>query len=170
MGSGYSSSYSGTQGSSQPYADYYHVVKKELNKDKKDPDIYNDKTGYFKNPTSTSLTDAIDDNGFIINDHKAEGKITYVLDETGTIIIDTRNNPNNPNKRSPHPTLIGGKNPKVQCAGMIVFKKGRIVSIDNQSGHYRPDIKSLEKVDAILQNLYNKNPNLFDKDSKWRQL
>jgi hypothetical protein len=65
--------------------------------------------------------------------------------------------------------LIGGKDPKVQCAGMIVFKKGRILSVDNDSGHYRPDKKSLTKVNDALQKLCDKNPNLFDKDSIWRK-
>jgi hypothetical protein len=36
MGSGSSGLYSGSGGGSQPYAELYHVVKEELNKDKKD--------------------------------------------------------------------------------------------------------------------------------------
>ena len=47
--------------------------------------------------------------------------------------------------------------------------KDRILSVDYKSAHYRPDIRSLAKVDAALQKLYNKNPNLFDKDSKWKK-
>jgi hypothetical protein len=91
------------------------------------------------------------------------------MDKEGNIIFGKRYNPNNPDKRAPHPTLLGGKDPQVQCAGIIVFRKGRILSVDNQSGHFRPDIKSLGKVDAALQKIYNNNPNLFDKDSKWRK-
>lgn len=94
--------------------------------------------------------------------------MTYVMDESGNIIFGKRSNPNDGRKRAPHPTLIGGKDPKVQCAGMIVFKKGRILSVDNDSGHYRPDKKSLTKVNDALQKLCDKNPNLFDKDSIWR--
>ena len=169
MGSGSGGSYSGTSGGSQPYAESYHVVSTEINKDKADPDIYNKNSGYFKNPTATSLEDAIDGNRFVFQGNRAEGHLTYVMDRNGDIIFGKRCNPNDANKRAPHPTLIGGKDPQVQCAGIIVFKKGRIVSVDNRSGHYRPDIKSLDKVDATLQKLYNKNPNLFDKDSKWRK-
>ena len=169
MGSGSGGSYSGTNGGSQPYAESYHVVSKEINKDKKDPDIYTKEAGYFKNPTATSLENAIDGNHFIFLGHRAEGHLLYVMDKNGNIIIGKRSNPNNSQKRAPHPTLIGGKDPQVQCAGIIVFRKGRILSVDNRSGHFRPNIKSLDKVDAELQKIYNKNPNLFDRDSKWRK-
>ena len=169
MGSGSSGSYSGTGGGSQPYAESYHVVSKELNKDKKDPDIYSSSSGYFKNPTAVSINDSIDGNRIVFNGHRAEGHITYVMDADGEIIFGKRSNPNNSSKRAPHPTLIGGKDPQVQCAGIIVFRKGRILSVDTQSGHYRPDKKSLDKVDAALKKLYNKNPELFDKNSKWRK-
>ena len=91
------------------------------------------------------------------------------MDKEGNIIFGKRYNPNDGRKRAPHPTLIGGKDPEVQCAGMIQFKKGRIYSVDNQSGHYRPDIKSLDKVNAALDKLYKKNPELFAPDSKWRK-
>ena len=91
------------------------------------------------------------------------------MNADGEIIFGKRSNPNNSSKRAPHPTLIGGKDPQVQCAGIIVFRKGRILSVDTQSGHYRPDKKSLDKVDATLKRLYNKNPELFDKNSKWRK-
>ncbi len=118
MGSGGNGPYSGTGGGSQKHADTYHVVNKEMAKDKKDPDIYN---------------------------------------------------PNDSSKRSPHPTLIGGKDPQVQCAGMITFKNGKIYSYDNSSGHFRPNSKSLPKVKAALDKLYKENPNLFDKGSEWRK-
>ena len=169
MGSGSGGSYSGTNGGSQPYAESYHVVSTEYNKDKADPDIYNKESGYFKNPSAVSLEDAMDGNRFVFQGNRAEGYFTYVLDIAGNIIFGKRCNPNDPKKRSPHPTLIGGKDPQVQCAGMIVFKKGRILTVDNQSGHFRPPKKSMEKVDTILQELYNKNPSLFDRDSKWRK-
>lgn len=169
MGSGSSSSYSGTNGGSQEYAETYRVVPKMLNKDKKDSDIYNSNTGYFKNPTATNLLEAIKNNRFYIQGIKAENKFTYVLDENGNIIFGKRCNPNNSNKRSPHPTLIGGKNPKVQCAGIIEFKDGKIYYADNNSGHFRPNIKSLDKVKAILDKLYESNSKLFYKNSEWRK-
>jgi hypothetical protein len=109
---------------------------------------------------------------FVIAEHRVRKTASFskfIMDKEGNIIFGKRYNPNNPDKRAPHPTLLGGKDPQVQCAGIIVFRKGRILSVDNQSGHFRPDIKSLGKVDAALQKIYNNNPNLFDKDSKWRK-
>ncbi len=168
MGSGSSGRYSGTHGGSQPYSDTYSVYSKMLDIDMKDPDIYG-KTGYFKNPTAVNLSDCIDGDRLIFEGHRAEGCMTYVMDTEGNIIFGKRSNPNNSKKRAPHPTLIGGKKPLVQCAGMITFRKGKIFSVDNQSGHYRPDSKSLNKVISTLQTLCDINPNIFDKKSIWRK-
>lgn len=169
MGSGSGNIYAGTGGGSQPYTEKYSVYGKMLAIDKKDPDIYDSSEGYFKNPTAVNLKNSVDGNRFVFEGHRAEGHMTYVMDSDGNIIFGKRSNPNNARKRAPHPTLIGGKNPKVQCAGMIVFKKGRILSVDNQSGHYRPDIKSLDKVNDVLQKMCDIDPNLFDKNSRWRK-
>lgn len=168
MGSGSSGSYSGV-GGSQPYAESYHVVAKELNKDKKDPDIYSAEKGYFKNPTATTLEDAVDGNSVFLGGNKANGQLTYVVNKDGEIIFGKRSNPNDSSKRAPHPTLIGGKDPQVQAAGMITFKNGKIFSVNNNSGHYRPNIQSMGKVESALKKLYQKNPNLFHKNSKWRK-
>lgn len=168
MGSGNSSSYSGTRGASQPYAETYHVVPKELNKDKQNPDIYDPRHGYFKNPTATSLEDAIQNDRIYIDGKKQGGVLTYVMDQQGTIIIGKRVNPNNSHGRAPHPTLIGGRDPQVQCAGMIEFKNGRISSVNTNSGHYRPNSASLPKVKSALQRLCNQRPDLFDRKSEWR--
>ena len=48
MGSSYSGSYNGTNGSSQPFAESYEVCKPMYKKDITDPDIYNPNTGYYK--------------------------------------------------------------------------------------------------------------------------
>lgn len=168
MGSGSSSSYSGTNGGSQPYAETYHVVPHELNNDKKDADIYNPKSGYFHNPLAKELTAAIENGKLMMDGKVAHGRMTYVLDENGNIIFGKRHNPNDGRKRAPHPTLIGGKNPQVQCAGMIEFSKGKIVSVDNQSGHFRPNSQSLAKVDAALAKLATTHPEIFSTKSKWR--
>lgn len=169
MGSGSSSLYSGTNGGSQPYSNTYHVISKEMAHDKKDSDIYHPQTGYFRNPTATTLESSISGNQIVFGGHRAEGRMTYVLDKNGNIVYGKRCNPNDSSKRSPHPTLVGGKNPEVQCAGIIEFRKGRIYSVDNQSGHFRPNSKSMDKVHAALDELYKRNPNLFDKNSKWRK-
>ena len=90
------------------------------------------------------------------------------MNKKGEIIFGKRVNPNNTLERAPHPTLIGGKDPQAQCAGIIKFKDGRIFRIDNQSGHFRPNIKSLNKIEDFMQKLYDENPLLFHKSSKWR--
>ncbi len=168
MGSGSSSIYSGTGGGSQPYADSYHVVGAMRDVDKQDPDIYGS-NGYFHNPTATTIEDAVNGNKVVVDGKVPDGPLTYVMDTNGNIIIGKRVNPNDGRKRAPHPTLIGGKDPQVQCAGMITFRKGKILSIDNQSGHYRPNIESMSKVNEAMQRLYDSNPNLFAPGSKWRK-
>ncbi len=169
MGSGISGNYYGTYGGSQAYAESYHVYPKAMAADKKDYSIYNPHSGYFLNPTAVKLEDAIKNNRIYINGQRQEAMLTYVMDTYGNLIIAKRSNPNNSRGRAPHPTLIGGKNPQVQCAGMIHFHKGRIVSVDTNSGHFRPNIKSLTKVKSVLQSLFDKNPDLFDKKSEWRK-
>lgn len=169
MGSGISGSYRGTISKSQPYAELYNVCSDLLEIDKKDPDIYDSNNGYFKNPTAINLFESINGDGIYRNGKRVHGVFTYVMDEKGNIIFGSRCNPNNIGKRSPHPTLIGGKNPKVKCAGMITFSKGKIVSIDNISGHFKPNIKSMEKVNDYMDKLYQINNEIFSNKSKWRK-
>lgn len=169
MGSSISGNYHGTYGGSQPYAETYHVYPKTMAADKKDPSIYDSKTGYFHNPTAVKLEDTIQNNRIYVAGHRQEGKLTYVMDSAGNLVIGVRSNPNNSKGRAPHPTLIGGKDPQVQCAGMMQFHKGRISSVDTDSGHFRPNSKSLSKVKAALQKLCDKHPELFDPNSEWRK-
>ena len=122
----------------------------------------------FKHDTARNIEDSIVHEHIEIGNKTPNGPVTYVLDESGNIIIGKRNNPINPDKRSPHPMLIGGKNPQVQCAGMITFKAGKITSIDNQREHFRPNIKSMDKVYSALHKLYETNPELFSQSFKWR--
>ena len=83
MGAGRNGAYSGTRGGSQPYAETYHVVDEMLREDKKDPDIYDPKTGYFKNPSAISLREAIKGNSiFQKNGKKAVNKFMYVMTRT----------------------------------------------------------------------------------------
>ena len=162
MGSGSSGVY-GNGGGSQPYAPTYHVVPEMLEKDKADANIYNPQTGYFRNPLATTIQDSIVNNHIQMNGHSVNGTYTYVLDNDGNIVFGKRCNINNSRSRAPHPTLIGGKDPTVQSAGMIHFEKGRISWYDNESGHFRPNAKSLEKVDEALEKLRSMYPGIFSK-------
>lgn len=92
MGSGSSGGYGSGGNGSQPYAPAYHVTSDMLKMDKKDPDIYNPNTGYFKNPTATNLETAIDGNRFVFNGNRAEGTMTYVLDKNGNTEISSLEN------------------------------------------------------------------------------
>jgi len=60
--------------------------------------------------------------------------LMYIIDELNNIWIGGRGGVNS----FPHPTLVGGYNPNVKCAGMIHFKNGKIYRIDNNSGHFKP--------------------------------
>lgn len=166
MGSGRSGLYSGTRGSSQPYASSYQVVKSMHERDKANESVWTNKNGYEKNPTAIDIADAIHDSSIIHEGHKANGKMTYVVDSEGRLIFGKRADGGNPRARSPHPTLIGGKNPKVKVAGMIEFRNGKIYAIDNNSGHYRPPEKSLEAAEKALAKLPRK---IFHRFSKWRR-
>lgn len=162
MGSGSGGSYS--HGGSQPYAPTYHVVSDMMAKDKQDSNVYNPKTGYFRNPLATTIQDAIVNEKVVMNGRSANGTFTYVMDSNGNIVFAKRYNPNNSHSRAPHPTLIGGKNPEVQCAGMICFKNGRISWFNNDSGHFRPNAKSLNKIDSAMKKLRKQHPKIFGKD------
>ena len=59
--------------------------------------------------------------------------------------------------------------PQGTCAGMINFRQGKIFAVNNNSGHYRPNIQSLELVKQILDKLYKTNEILFHQKSKWRK-
>ena len=80
----------------------------------------------------------------------------YAIDESGDIIIGTRGG-----QRMPHPTLIGGENPQVLGAGIVDIRGGRIYSVDNASGHFKPGPASLEAAQKAFGNL---PPSVFRKD------
>ena len=88
------------------------------------------------------------------------------MDQDNNIIIGKRNDPYTANGQAPHPTLIGGKDPVVKCAGMPYFHKGKIKAVDTNSGHYRPNSKSPEKVYCELRKLHKKTPDIFDRNFK----
>ncbi len=166
VGSGRSYLYSGTSGSSQPYAPSYHVVKSMHERDKEDPDIWFESSGYRKNKSAVNIEDCVLNSSIIYGGKKANGKMTYIVDTDGNLIFGKRSNPINPDARSPHPMLIGGKDPQVKVAGMIEFRGGKIYSIDTNSGHYRPPAQSLQPAEKVLSGLPRK---VFHRNSKWRK-
>lgn len=52
-----------------------------------------------------------------------------------------------------HSSFNAGK--EVMCAGMLVINNGVLVSIDNNSGHYKPDANYLREALAFLQAEYH---------------
>ena len=168
MGSGPGGNYSGLRSSmkSQSFAKKYSVVPIEHEKDIKNSYVYDSIVGYKKNPTATNIIDAIKNNNVYLDGHKANGKFTYVLSEDGELIFGKRAS-RNKGQRSPHPSLIGGKNPKVQMAGMIDIRNGKVYDVDANSGHYRPNIKSLSKVEILLYNSYGNK--IFSRKSRLRR-
>ncbi|MBQ7652327.1 MAG: hypothetical protein IJS15_15310 [Victivallales bacterium] len=161
MGSGTSSGYSKGNGGSQEYAISYHVDKPMLEADKK-RGTYHD-GHYDKNPTAEKLLDKV--NGNYIGNKRFNASLPYVVDLNGNIIVGKRNG-NGTGKDvlpTPHPNLIGGKDPQVKVAGMIVIRGGKIYSYDNDSGHYKPNAKSMPVADAALKKLPS---TVFTKDAK----
>ena len=82
----------------------------------------------------------------------------YAIDANGNIHIGGRGGREN---SFPHPTLIGGVNPNVICAGMIQFKQGRILRINNSSGHFKPTTANFERAKTIFKDKFPKE-NSFD--------
>lgn len=157
MGSGRSGLYQGTKGSSQPYAPSYRVLP-DMRKHDKEIGIYGN-DGYTINPTATKLIDAVSGNYI---EGKDNNRIyTYVIDGYGRIIIGHRNGNGSRGDPTPHPTLLGGKDPKVKVAGLLDVRGGKIYSYDDRSGHYKPSAKSLEAADKAFgklpKSLFHKN-------------
>jgi hypothetical protein len=104
---------------------------------------------YIKNPSARSLKSLLTDTGKI-GGKQMSGRFMYVIDDAGEIIIGIR-----AGKRMPHPTLIGGANPRVRGAGLVDIRGGRIFSINNASGHFRPGAGSLDAAREAFGTLPN---------------
>ena len=159
MGSGISGNYIGTipTEASQPYASSYEVTREMLQFDI-DRGVYNGI--YEKNPTAKNIYDVI--NGEYIISPQRDKCLTYVIDLDDNIIVAERNGNGFKGKATPHPTLIGGINPKVKMAGMLYLENGKIVSYDYMSGHYKPNIKSMN----IAKKAFNRLPSYLFKGGK----
>jgi len=104
------------------------------------------------NPQSGKIKD---NDGIVIHTDNVNGDgLMYAVDEAGNVHIGTRGGTAN---SFPHPTLIGGINPNVKSAGMIKFKEGRILEINNNSGHFKPSAANLQQIESIFQNKFPAN-------------
>ncbi len=138
-------------GHSQPYQEQYSVYAKMMKKDIMSG-VYNPSgDGYDMNPTAKTLDSIYD--GVQIFGAKGQMTIPYVITTEGHVVIGKRNgNGRGPDaKPTPHPTLIGGVDPKVKMAGMLTIKDGKILSYDNMSGHFRPNKKSMKWADEAFE-------------------
>ena len=151
-GSNYSYSSSPLHGKSQPYQEQYSVYSKMRRKDIKHG-VYNAKNGgYQKNPTAQRLDSMVKGNYIVGKTYNKQ--VPYVISIDGNVIIGDRNgNGKTPSKTpTPHPTLIGGKDPKVKMAGILDIRGGKIYSYDDRSGHYRPNSESMKWADEAFKN------------------
>lgn len=109
---------------------------------------------YPKNPLTFELRDRLRANGQIQeqdSDKGVHGRRMFVIDTEGNVWIGKRD-PNG-EIRMPHPTLVGGRPPQIIAAGMIEFSKGRILEVDNASGHFKPRAQSLQAAEELLRAL-----------------
>lgn len=102
---------------------------------------------YMKNPTAQSLNDLVTETGKI-GSKRMSGQYMYVVDKNGDITIGTR-----AGRRMPHPTLIGGADPQVRAAGIVDIRGGQIFSVDNASGHFKPDADTLRAAEEAFGKL-----------------
>ncbi len=111
---------------------------------------------YVKNPTAHNINDYISEGSNYLGSKNMNGQYMYVVDMDGNIIIGTRGG-----QRMPHPTLVGGGNPQVQAAGIVEIRGGKIYSINNASGHFKPSVESLGIAEDAFSNLQQ---NIFSQD------
>lgn len=113
--------------------------------DKTTKPVWTPEGGYARNPSAQPLRTLIKNNK--VSGGFENGTFMYVIDQNGEVIIAKRmGEPGGAAGRAtgmPHPTLIGGKDPRVLSAGEIEMRAGRIYRIDNQSGHFQPTRKSM---------------------------
>ncbi|NNA70114.1 hypothetical protein [Pseudomonas gessardii] len=106
---------------------------------------------YIKNPTAKNMSDLLTDSGRV-GSKNTNGQFMYVIDQKGNLILGTRSG-----QKMPHPTLVGGENPQVLGAGLVEIRGGKIYSVDNASGHFKPGAGSLE----AAKNTFSKIPEKY---------
>ena len=137
----------------------YSVVPEMHELDIKRETFKSFENGYVKNPTAQNITNYINNTNYLGTGGKKgslNGLYMYVVDANNNIIIGNRAigqvSGVEAGKGLPHPTLIGGFEPKVQGAGIVTIQGGKIIKVDNASGHFRPDSSSLGKVEELFLN------------------
>lgn len=137
----------------------YSVVPEMHELDKGRYTFRPNETGYVKNPTAQNITNYINNTNYLGTGGKKgslNGLYMYVVDANNNIIIGNRAigqvSGVEAGKGLPHPTLIGGFEPKVQGAGIVTIQGEKIIKVDNASGHFRPDSSSLGKVEELFLN------------------
>jgi len=73
----------------------------------------------------------------MIGKTKANGEFDFVVNEKGDVLIGRK-----------HSYLSGGQD--VQAAGTLKMKNGKVVNIDNNSGHYTPNLEQTKNFKKIL--------------------
>ncbi|WP_265037442.1 hypothetical protein [Wolbachia endosymbiont (group A) of Anomoia purmunda] len=86
-----------------------------------------------------------------------KGCVAYVITLDGNLVTHEHINVNESEWAYRHSTLAGGR--PVLCSGLIKVVNGKIIYIDNNSGHYKPE-------SANLYNAVKKLEGLFSKDAK----
>ena len=102
---------------------------------------------YLVNPTAKNLAGLLTDSGKV-GGKRMSGRFMYVVNTAGDIIVGTR-----AGRHMPHPTLIGGANPQVRAAGIVDIRGGRIYSVNNASGHFKPGAGSLSAAKEAFRRL-----------------
>ena len=106
-----------------------------------------------RSPPSTSRNASNTENGTTSYGQRRNSyfvTIPYVITLDGKVIIGSRNGNGRIGLPTPHPTLIGGLDPKVRMAGILDIRGGKIYSYDDRSGHYRPNILSMKWADEAF--------------------
>jgi len=85
------------------------------------------------------------------------GEVMYVITEDYRLVIAARSGHQ---RDLPHPTLIGGIDPRALSAGLVEFANNRIKKVKiNASGHFRPN--SLSSVEVSMALFGRLPPNVF---------
>jgi hypothetical protein len=128
--------------------------------------VYSPTAGYTRNPSARELSTLVTPRGTIGGGFE-NGEFMYVIDEQNRLWVGRRMGERGmPVGRPratgmPHPSLIGGLNPRVKAAGMVRIEAGRIVFVNNHSGHFRPVRSSLRHAARAFSTLTRSvfNPN-----------